>query len=71
MTPEARAEIEKAYRRGYAQAAYCAARDAADGHDLKAWAKACADWRSAPLYGPSKWAAVGTCPPEAWETKTK
>ena len=36
LSPEVRAEIETAYRRGYAQAAYCAARDAAEGHDLKA-----------------------------------
>ena len=56
MTPEMRAEIEKAYRRGYAQAAYCAARDAAEGHDLKAWAQACAEWRHAPKFGPRKWA---------------
>jgi hypothetical protein len=70
-SPEVRAEIEKAYRRGYAQAAYCAARDAAEGHDLKAWAYACAQWRYAPLYGPRKWAALGTCPPEAWENKNK
>lgn len=64
----ARAEIEKAYRRGYAQAAYCAARDAAEGHDLDAWARACAEWRHATKFGPRKWAAIGTCPPEAWET---
>lgn len=71
LPPEVRAEIEKAYRRGFAQAAYCAARDAAAGHDLKPWAKVCADWRYAPQFGPRKWAAIGTCPPEAWETKTK
>lgn len=62
-------EVEKAYRRGYAQAAYCAARDAAEGHDLTVWAKACRDWRFAPKFGPSKWAEIGACPPEAWETK--
>lgn len=66
--PEVLAEIERAYRRGYAQAAYCAARDAAEGHDLKAWATACTDWRNATNYGPRKWAAIGTPPPEAWET---
>lgn len=71
MTPEIREEIEKAYRRGYAQAAYCAARDAAERHDLKAWAKACAEWRDAPKFGPRKWAPIGTCPPEAWEMKNK
>ena len=71
MTPEMRAEIEKAYRRGYAQAAYCAARDAAEGHDLKAGAKECAEWRHGPKLGPRKWAEIGTCPPEAWETKNK
>lgn len=65
--PEVLAEIEKAYRRGYAQAAYIAARDAAEGHDLKAWAKACDTWRHAPKFGPRKLAPIGTCPPEAWE----
>lgn len=71
LAPEVRAEIEKAYRRGYAQAAYCAARDTADGHDLQAWAKACENWRYASLFGPRKWAAIGTCPPEAWEQNKK
>ena len=61
------AEIEAAYRRGFAQAAHCAARDAAQGHDLKAWAKACDQWRHAARFGPRKWAEVGTCPPEPWE----
>lgn len=65
--PEVLAEIEAAYRRGYSQAAYCAARDAADGHDLKAWARACEKWRHAARFGPKSWAAIGTCPPEAWE----
>lgn len=67
-TPEVLAEIERAYRRGYAQAAHCAARDGAEGHDLKAWATSCAEWRHATKYGPRKWAAIGTPPPEAWET---
>lgn len=67
LSPEVRAEIEKAYRRGFAQAAYFAARDAANGYDLKAWAMVCRDWRFAPQFGPRKWAAIGTCPPEAWE----
>ena len=71
LAAEVHAEIENAYRRGYAQAAYCAARDGAEGRDLMAWAKACADWRHAPKYGPHKWAALGTCPPEAWEAKNK
>ena len=59
--------IEMAYRRGYAQAAYCAARDAAQGHDLQAWARAVRAWRYAPQYGPRKWVETGTCPPEPWE----
>ena len=59
--------IEMAYRRGYAQAAYCAARDAAQGLDLKAWARACDQWRHAARFGPRKWAEIGTCPPEPWE----
>ena len=71
LVPEVRAEIEKAYRRGYAQAAYCAARDGANGHDLQAWARACESWRHAAKFGPRKWAAAGTCPPEAWEQKNK
>ena len=61
------AEIEAAYRRGFAQAAHCAARDAAQGHDLKAWAKACDQWRHAARFGPRKLAEIGTCPPEPWE----
>jgi len=66
-TPEVCAEIESAYRRGFAQAAYMASRDAAAGHDLSAWGKACHEWRHAPQYGPRKLAAAGVCPPEAWE----
>ena len=69
-TPEAVAEIEKAYRRGFAQAAHVAARDAAQGHDLRAWAKGCETWRYAPQFGPRKLAAIGVCPPEAWEIGT-
>lgn len=67
LPPDVLEQIEAAYRRGYAQAAYIAARDAAQGHDLKAWAAACAMWRYAAKYGPRKWAPVGTPPPEAWE----
>jgi hypothetical protein len=66
-TPEVQAEIERAYRRGYHQAAFVGSRDAAAGHDLPAWVKACHEWRHAPQYGPRNLAAAGVCPPEAWE----
>lgn len=62
-----RAEIEKAYRRGYAQAAYCAARDVGEGADLDAWVIRCEQWRYALGPTPQKWAAIGRCPPEPWE----
>ena len=62
--------IETAYRRGFAQAAFIAQRDAAQGHDLKAWAKSCDVWRHAARFGPRKLAEIGTCPPEPWELQS-
>ncbi len=70
-TPEALAAIEAAYRRGYAQAAHCAARDAAEGYDLLAWAKEVDAWRHAARFGPKKYAPPMTPPPEPWEIQTK
>jgi hypothetical protein len=69
LPPEVRAEIDRAYCRGYHQAACCAARDAGNRHDLKAWAKACEKWRHAPRFGPQKMVHIGYALPPAWEVK--
>lgn len=64
LTPDARTEIEKAYRRAYAQATFCAAKAAAAGYDLEVWAKECTEWRDAlSLKRPRQWATAGCVPP--------
>ena len=69
--PQVAAVIEKAYRRGFHQSAFVAARDAARGYDLKAWVIACERWRHARAYSIFIWAGIGYPPPEPWEVKAK
>ena len=61
---EARNIAERAFRRAYSQAAYCASQAQVQGKDLRKWADECLEWRSAyDTKHPTKWAAAGCFPP--------
>lgn len=63
---EARSIAERAFRRGYSQAAYRASQAQAQvqGKDLRKWAEDCLEWRSAyDTKHPTNWAAAGCFPP--------
>lgn len=61
---EARSIAERAFRRGYSQAAYFASKAQVHGKDLQTWADECLEWRSAyDTKYPKKWAPAGCFPP--------
>ena len=61
---EARNIAERAFRRAYSQAAYCASRAQMQGKDLRKWADECLEWRSAyDTKHPTQWAVAGCFPP--------
>lgn len=61
---EARSIAERAFRRGFSQAAYFASNAQMFGKNLHTWADECLEWRSAyDTKHPAKWAATGCFPP--------